>query len=325
MQSGDRQQDRAASAGWPSADADPMRNDLMQSGNARRAMRPLSPHAPLPQTRANKRRRIPVQESGPAPPPQPRKHPLTTPAIYVLVVFMADASTAAVPPNRPDPPQDLAAIAGSTPTRSGRLIGLVRRLIDYGKELVATLRQPCSATQHFHITRNFGTLDIALIIARITRGLRIAAALESRLVRTASRLDGPPPRAVPDASPRPASPRPLHGPVHATPPAEDDAALLARLPTPEEIAARVRRRPIGVVITDICNDLGIVTSHKLWRELHEAVLLNGGSLLRLVRDLCKRTRLTNFIPPDTLLVPPMPHRQSAAAPWPSFEAGTGPP
>ena len=60
------------------------------------------------------------------------------------------------------------------------------------------------------------------------------------------------------------------------------------MPTPEQIAAEVRRRPIGAVIADICRDLGIMADHPLWRELRLAVILHGGSLAAFVRDMCKR-------------------------------------
>jgi hypothetical protein len=39
------------------------------------------------------------------------------------------------------------------------------------------------------------------------------------------------------------------------------------MPTAEQIAAEVRRRPIGAVIADICRDLRILPSHPLWRDI----------------------------------------------------------
>jgi hypothetical protein len=146
------------------------------------------------------------------------------------------------------------------PSRSGRLLGLVGKLIDYGRELAATLRQR-SATTEFAVTaRLFGTSDIALILARITRGLIRADALAAKLVRNAARLD---------AAPRPQPARTVAKPAsaarrQAAPPADP---RLAHLPTSEQIAAEVRRRPIGAVIADICRDLGITSRHPLWREL----------------------------------------------------------
>ena len=60
------------------------------------------------------------------------------------------------------------------------------------------------------------------------------------------------------------------------------------MPTPEQIAAEVRRRPIGAVIADICRDLGVMPSHPLWRELRIVIIRNGGSLANLVKDILDR-------------------------------------
>ena len=63
---------------------------------------------------------------------------------------------------------------------------------------------------------------------------------------------------------------------------------LARLPTPEQIAAQVRRRPIGAVIGDICRDLGILPSHPLWRDVERAMMEHGGACARLAIDLIRQ-------------------------------------
>ncbi|HXA25563.1 MAG TPA: hypothetical protein VNW90_25070 [Acetobacteraceae bacterium] len=196
------------------------------------------------------------------------------------------------------------------PSRAGRLLDLVRKLIDYGKELAATLRQHSATIDLAAATRPFGTRDIALILARITCGLHRANALEARLVRNAARLDAAPrPRAKPSVARPAAATRPP-----AAPPTD---ARLAHLPTPEQIAAEVRRRPIGAVIADICRDLGIMPSHPLWREVQMAMIRHGGSLANLVRDLIQQSFQS--------LVP---GAESAALPAPSplpSPAGTGPP
>jgi hypothetical protein len=166
--------------------------------------------------------------------------------------------------------------AAATPapiTRSGRLLDLVRRLIDYGKELAASLQRR-AAVDHPHA---FGTADIALILARITCGLHRATALEARLIHRAARLDAAPRQRAPSQR----VPR-------ATPPDIDRAASLAQLPTPEQIAAKVRRQPIGAVIADICRDLGIMPCHPLWRELSQLIIRHGGSLANLVSDILDR-------------------------------------
>ncbi len=167
------------------------------------------------------------------------------------------------------------------PSRVGRLLNLVHKLIEYGKELATVLRQHSTTTDLASATRPFGTSDIALILARITRGLHRANALEARLIRSAARLD---------AEPRPPAPPAIAKRVSASAaraaPLVD--ARLAHLPTPEEIAAEVRRRPIGAVIADICRDLGITPSHAMWRELQLVIIREGGSLAGLVSELVRQ-------------------------------------
>ena len=60
------------------------------------------------------------------------------------------------------------------------------------------------------------------------------------------------------------------------------------MPTAEQIAAEVRRRPIGAVIADICRDLRILPSHPLWRDIQNAINRHGGSYVRLLKDLLIR-------------------------------------
>ena len=234
--------------------------------------------------------------------------------------------------SKSDPPAPVSGQADSDAkiSRSGRLLGLVRRLIDYGKELLGNIRQQADAPVPEALGRGFGTLNIALIIARITRGLMIADALDRRVTQNARRLD----RADPDSPPPPAAaaadtkPRKTKRPARRSPkpvldPAADDAALLAALPTAQEIAVRVRRRPIGCVIADICSDLGIDTAHPLWREVREAFAHHGNAgFLDLIRGLARRAAL----PPITL--PPTRGGQDTAPPdviIPHAVPATGPP
>ena len=82
------------------------------------------------------------------------------------------------------------------------------------------------------------------------------------------------------------------GPQTATAPVRRRASApgldLTRLPTPEQIAAEVRRRPVGAVIADICRDLGIVGDHPLWQKLNWTILRYGGSLVPLYKDIIRR-------------------------------------
>jgi hypothetical protein len=175
-----------------------------------------------------------------------------------------------------------------TPSRTGTLLGLVRKLIDYGRELAATLREHGLGPRPADTARPFGTIVLTLILARIARGLLRATALEARLLRDGPRLDAPRqprPRHCPAATaqPRTTDPRP-----QPTPRPDDDATLLASPPTPEQIDAEIRRRPIGAVLADICRDLGILPSHPLWSELHLAITRERGNWARLAIDTIHR-------------------------------------
>ena len=183
-------------------------------------------------------------------------------------MFMSAAATTPEPTPTPT--------GTDKPSRIASLLGLVRKLIDYGKELATTLRTR-GVTDPTEALLRFGTRDIALILARITAGLHRAAELEGRLLRSAARPD---PAPAPARTPSQRAPR---DPRERTPPAPD----LARIPTPDEIAAEVRRRPVGAVIADICYDLGIRPNHPLWRELQLAIILHDGSLISLFRKTQK--------------------------------------
>ncbi len=223
--------------------------------------------------------------------------------------------TAAAQPNRPDPHQDRSATGADAPTRTGRLLGLLRTLIDYGRQLAGTLQQRTAATDTADVTRDFGTIDIGEILARIARGLLRAAALETRLSSRLARQESAP-AAVPSGPSRrqPRATPPVDRGAHAADPG------LARLPTPEDIAAEVRRRPVGAVIADICRDFGIVPSNPLWRELSLVIIENGGNLATLFKDTWKRLTIWLSDPPAAMRpATPAPDLPFAVTP------GTGPP
>jgi len=192
-----------------------------------------------------------------------------------------------------------------TPTPSGRLLSLVRKLIDYGTQLAVSFRARNAATAPAGTATGFGTSSIAVILARIALALHRAHLLEARIVRIAPRLDAP----------RPARPSPLRAPRPTALRASQLEPSPDALPTVEQIAAKMRRQPIGAVVADICRDLGILPSHPLWRELQLAIITHGGSAVRLFNDQLER-------------VFPIAHiaarfkRKPAA---PACAAGTGPP
>jgi hypothetical protein len=222
---------------------------------------------------------------------------------------MSAPPAAAGPPN-PDPHQDRPATGADAPTRTGRLLTLVRTLIAYGRHLAAGQQQRTSATDLADITRHFGIVDIGEILASITRGLLRAAALEARLVshpiREPATLTAPSPR-------QPRAAQPEGGSAGAGEP------RIVRLPTPGEIAAEIRRRPAGAVLADICRDLGIVPSNPLWRELSAAIISYGGNLATLVGDIADRHGLVIRPPAAAPSAGPEPILPSTVRP------GTGPP
>ena len=170
-------------------------------------------------------------------------------------------------------------------TERAGVLNLVRSLIAYGRELVASLQPGDNAVPPADVARRFGSLNLALIITRITRGLMLAQALERRLRRP---CPAPPPPAQP--LPRSANQAMPASPRAPRPPRPDEAEeLLGGLPSSREIARRVRGRPIGAVIEEICRDLGISGEHALWGDVLMAVTVHGGSRARLLKVIMQRT------------------------------------
>jgi hypothetical protein len=209
------------------------------------------------------------------------------------------------------------------PSRAGGLLGLVHKLVSYGTFLAGTLRQRGLGNHPLIQGRQFGTTNIALILARIARGLLRAAALEARLHRSAARLDAPPRPRAPRASSAATEQRAPRRPASSSD-TDDDAALLTHMPTPEQIAGEVRRRPIGEVIADIVRDLGIIPAHPLWRELAPAIMIEGGRFAAVAVDIMKRPRrmpIPEYWPDEP---PPYLWAAWSYAPAPA-PAATGPP
>jgi len=87
------------------------------------------------------------------------------------------------------------------------------------------------------------------------------------------------------------------------------------MPTAEQIAAAVRRRPIGAVIADICRDLGIIPQHPLWRALQMAIINYRGNFASFVSDMLDRV-----LPLSAQVL-----AGTAPPPVPAAPAATGPP
>ena len=172
------------------------------------------------------------------------------------------------------------------PTGLDRLLFVVRWLVAHGRELAATIHQRAARPDFPDFASRFGTADLALILARITRGLRRATALEAALLRRVEKHQGDAPASSSLHPSGPRSPQPSATRARCDLDA-DDTALLARLPSEQEIADEIRRRPIGAVIVDICHDLGICPGHlprDFFDELRRTIDRYGGSSLVFFRN-----------------------------------------
>src|SRR5271154_2501186 len=78
-------------------------------------------------------------------------------------------------------------------TLSNLLLLLVIAMITtWAERLIASLRQRTETTDLTHITRAFGTTDIALILERLTTGLQRLRELEDKVRRAVAGLDTDP-------------------------------------------------------------------------------------------------------------------------------------
>ncbi len=146
------------------------------------------------------------------------------------------------------------------------MLALVRKLIVCGQELLDSLKTCEGPHPPLETFRRFGCLSLTRVIARITRGLIIAGVLEERFLRRLPRKAERPER---NSIPRPPAPKPDRPKPRRSLWTSHDEELNGPLPSAEAIAERLRGRPAGSVITEICRDLGIDTQHPLWRELNE--------------------------------------------------------
>jgi len=144
------------------------------------------------------------------------------------------------------------------------MLALVHKLIACGQELLGALKACEGPHPPLEVFRRFGCLSLERVIARVTRGLIIAGVLEERFQRRLPRKDERPARA-----PRQPTPEPRARTTRRSLWTSHDDELDGKLPSAEAIAERLRGRPAGAVLAEICRDLGIDTQHKLWRELNE--------------------------------------------------------
>jgi hypothetical protein len=158
------------------------------------------------------------------------------------------------------------------------LLGLIRTLIDYGKQLIITARQRAGTADFLAFAAPFGTSSLKVLVARIGCAISRAAHLEQKL-QYEGKLGG-------GYSPRRAHPAASHSGRRAgsaaaalrsrtvqTRPARDPE--LRHLPSVAQIAAEIRRLPMQQVFATICRDLGITPDHELWQQLDQALAAFG--------------------------------------------------
>ncbi len=236
---------------------------------------------------------------------------------------MSAATNSPTEPIDPDPPRD----APATLTRLGRVLNVVRKLVSIGQQLIASAHERAAAPDFWLFAKPFGTTDIALIIARITGGLRRAVALEAMLSQRVQRgedLTPPPFRMPATPTPRAETERAPPAPQPETEPQPAQDPRLARLPTEAAIAAEIRRRPIGAVIVSICKDLGITPGQldpAFWDELSLAIICCGGSLAAYIGRLNNKL----FAITKEELANPKPFLWPEPPTAPALAPATGPP
>jgi hypothetical protein len=188
------------------------------------------------------------------------------------------------------------------PGRIGAVLKVLATLIAHARYFAATVATRVDITEFATVAAVLGTYDVPVILNRVQRGILRALALQQYLLDRAARgrnlrfawkpcVDLQPHHRPPA---RPAQAK-RAAPVRAR---QTDPALLGpddpgayRLPTQEELAAWVRRRPVGRTITYICLDLGLVPGlcdGAFWNQVDKVMRRYGGSLNRMYEVRAKR-------------------------------------
>ena len=196
-----------------------------------------------------------------------------------------------------------------------RLRALIDDLILFGRMLIETLRVEPDSEGAARFMGRFRTSDITAIIARITRGIMLATALDARVARCAKRIDKPLSARLDKPIKQTGRQRPAKSPR-----TDDAARLLTRMPTAEEIAESIRRRPINAVLADIAHDLGLVETDQLFLRIFLHIQRTPGAkaITRLLQPRINALYRT----PKRRRKPPL---ARAATPSPLPSIATGPP
>ena len=188
------------------------------------------------------------------------------------------------------------------PGRIGAVLHVLTILIAHARHIAVTAATRVTTPEFATVAAVLGTYDVPTMRQRMQRGLLRALALQQYLFARAGRgcnlRFAWPPRIelLPHHRP-PAKPARFPGPAPRLPRRPDPAVLdqdhpdASRIPTPEELAAEVRRRPVGRTIAYICMDLGIVPGlcdGAFWNRIDRIFRRYGGSLNRLYQVREKR-------------------------------------
>ena len=218
-------------------------------------------------------------------------------------------------PASPDPAQDR---AGRTmPQRLAALLHVVRVLLGHGRRLVQTVPERAANVEFAALAGVCGTYVLPTILARLQRGILRAMALERYLLaradkgreigfvcareRTSAKPAAEPSEREPTSG-EAASDVP-GGRAEPTQPGDDEKAPKRpafdpddlRIPTPEELDAEVRRRPLGRTILAICMDLAVIPSFctgPFWNQISDTLMNYGGSFTTLFKT--RQYRETSF-------------------------------
>ena len=207
---------------------------------------------------------------------------------------------ARIAPHGPGQSPRQALPAAHVPPHIAAVLGLLHVLLAYGRHLAATLEHRAAASGFSAVAQFFGTAATAPILARLTRGMLRAMALQRVLLARAQRgrdLGVPPPRQR--------APRTMHPAFRTAAPCSaesrrrqefrrpdpDAVPVPDHLPTLPQLVAEIRRRPIGRTLADICRDLGVSPSlceGRFWNAVFAAITDYRGNLPKLVHDFRRR-------------------------------------
>ena len=176
--------------------------------------------------------------------------------------------------------------------RIGAVLRVLSTIITYARHFTATAHTRVAVPEFATAAAIFGTYDLPIILLRMRRGLLRALALQRYLLERAARgrnlrfsrkpyADLQPHHRPPPNPPRakPTAPRRAPRKEPALLDADDPRAFY--LPGEEELDAEVRRRPVGLTITYICLDLGIVPGlcdGDFWYRLERTFWRYGGNI-----------------------------------------------